>query len=108
VVAGVGNVLRAEVLHQCGIHPSRRGPSMRPEELTCLWETLTRVMERAAVEGRILTVEPPVGVARDSIEQSEGRYVYKQDRCRACGAAIRSWRLGTRVAYACEVCQPVA
>lgn len=108
VVAGVGNVLRAEVLHECGIHPARGGSSMRQEELACLWETLTRVMERAAAEGRIVTVEAPVGVARDSIEQSEGRYVYKQERCRACGADIRSWRLGARVVYACEVCQPVA
>lgn len=108
VIAGVGNVLRAEALHQCGIHPARPGSTTRPEELSCVWATLTRMMERASEEGRIITVESPDGLARDSITESDGRYVYKQARCRACGAITRSWQLGTRVAYACEVCQPPA
>jgi endonuclease VIII len=107
VIAGVGNVLRAEVLHQCGIHPARPGSSVRPEEFDCLWKTLTRLMERATTEGRIVTVEAPPGIARSSIDQSDGRYAYKQDRCRACGAEILSWQLGSLMAYACEVCQPV-
>lgn len=108
VIAGVGNVLRAEVLHRCGVHPARPGLSIRRAELSCLWETLVRVMDRATAEGRIITVDAAAGVARDSIDESEGRYIYKQERCRVCGAEVRSWPLGARQAYACELCQPVA
>ena len=106
VLAGVGNVFRAEALHHCRIHPSRPGTSLRPHELDCLWRTLTRMMRRATAEGRIMTVDTPEGVDRASLDESEGRFVYKQQRCRRCGDEVRSWDLGNRVAYACETCQP--
>jgi formamidopyrimidine-DNA glycosylase len=105
VVAGVGNVLRAEVLHLCGIHPGRPGSSLAPEDLDHLWTTLVRVMERATDEGRIITVDEPEGVDRESIDEAVGRYVYKQEGCRRCGAAVRTWDVGGRTAYACERCQ---
>jgi formamidopyrimidine-DNA glycosylase len=108
VVAGVGNVLRAEVLHLCHVHPASAGASLAPDEVSCLWETLTRVMRRATDEGRIITAEAPAGVERDSIDEADGRYVYKQAQCRTCGEAVRSWDLAGRTAYACERCQPLA
>ena len=107
VVAGVGNVFRAEALHQCRVHPSRPGSSLRPAELECVWAALTRMMERATAEGRIITVEAPDGVDRASIPEQEARHVYKQERCRSCGHEVRSWDMGGRTAYACESCQPL-
>ena len=105
VVAGVGNVLRAEVLHRCGVHPARPGSSLAPDEVGCLWATLVPMMQRATDEGRIITVEAPDGVDRASIDEADGRYVYKQEGCRSCGAAVRAWDIGGRTAYACEACQ---
>ena len=52
VIAGAGNVFRAEVLHRCGVHPQRPGSSLTSEDLRCLWTTLTHLMERATEEGR--------------------------------------------------------
>ena len=106
VVAGVGNVFRAEALHRCGVHPDRPGSSFGNADLECLWATITAQMERAVVEGRILTVDTPVGVDRNTIDQADGRYVYKQERCRTCARPVRTWALGNRTAYACEHCQP--
>ncbi len=108
VVAGVGNVLRAEVLHLCRVHPSRPGSTLAPDEVRCLWETLTRVMRRATDEGRIITVEAPDGVERATIDEAHGRFVYKQAQCRTCGEAVRASDLAGRTAYACERCQPPA
>lgn len=106
VVAGVGNVFRAEALHHCGIHPSRPGSSLAPPELRCLWSTLTRMMRRATAEGRIITVDAVPEDDRPSIAEADGRHVYKQERCRRCGGEVSSWALGGRTAYACEPCQP--
>lgn len=106
VVAGVGNVFRAEALHRCRVHPDRPGSSLRDDELECLWATLTTQMQRAVTEGRIITVDTPAGVDRSAIDQADGRYVYKQERCRTCGRTVRTWALGNRTAYACEHCQP--
>ncbi|HUR50371.1 MAG TPA: DNA-formamidopyrimidine glycosylase family protein, partial [Acidimicrobiales bacterium] len=106
VMAGVGNVFRAEVLHRCGLHPERKGSSLTEEDLHCLWTKVTHLMERATAEGRIITVEAPDGVARNDLDPAEGRYVYKQERCRECGAEVTTWTLGNRIAYACQICQP--
>jgi formamidopyrimidine-DNA glycosylase len=107
VVAGVGNVFRAEALHRCRVHPARQGASLTDDELDCLWATITAQMRRAEREGRIITVETSDGVDRTAIDQADGRYVYKQEGCRTCGGIVRTWTLGHRTAYACEHCQPV-
>jgi len=91
VIAGIGNVFRAEVLHCCGVHPGRPGRSLTPAELTCLWETATAQMRRAVTDGRI----------------GPDRFVYKQEACRRCGGPVTSWALGPRTAYACATCQPL-
>ncbi|HEV8624026.1 MAG TPA: zinc finger domain-containing protein [Acidimicrobiia bacterium] len=38
--------------------------------------------------------------------EPEGRYVYKQERCRRCGTPVESWLLAGRTAYACPRDQP--
>lgn len=107
VIAGVGNVFRAEALHRCHIHPDRPGVFLSDDELDCLWTTITAQMHRAVEEGRIITVETTSDVDRTALDQTDGRYVYKQERCRTCGGRVRTWSLGARTAYACEHCQPV-
>ncbi|HET7574577.1 MAG TPA: hypothetical protein VFJ99_05630, partial [Solirubrobacterales bacterium] len=96
VIAGIGNVFRAEVLHCCGVHPDRPGRSVTAAELTCLWETVTALMRRAVEEGRIVTPGAPAE-----------RFVYKQEVCGRCGEPVTSWALGPRTAYACAACQPL-
>lgn len=106
VLAGAGNVFRAEVLHACRVHPSRAGESLTEDELRCIWDTLAAVMRRAEAEGRILTVDTPPEVDRATLPEADARWVYKQDRCRRCGGEVRTWPLGGRTMYACERCQP--
>src|SRR3546814_20416185 len=45
VIAGIGNVYRAEVLWSLGLHPGREGRSLRREALMALW----RWMEKAQI-----------------------------------------------------------
>jgi len=109
VVAGVGNVYRAEALFVNGIHPEQPGSSLTRDQWDALWSTLVRMLRQGVTDGRIVTVDPDeLGVARRAIPTAEGRYVYKREACIRCGNAIRRWDLAGRWAYACPVCQPLA
>jgi DNA-formamidopyrimidine glycosylase len=106
VIAGAGNVFRAEVLFACGIHPRRPATTLTEAETACLWDTLATMMTTAVEEGRILTVPTPSGVDRSALAESEARWVYKQDRCRRCETKVEVETVGGRTSYACPSCQP--
>ena len=108
VIAGIGNVFRAEALFACGLHPSRPAASLTRAEFDRLWATVREMMGRAVDDWRIVTVDPPAGRSRTEIPENQARYVYKQACCRRCGAPVVSWSLGGRTAYACPVDQPAA
>jgi len=106
VLAGVGNIFRAEALFVDGIHPLRPASSLAPEELARLWATVRRMMRRAVRRDRIFTLEPadtPAGRRRTG---ARSLYVYQEDVCLRCGSRIRSFPLSGRTMYACETCQP--
>lgn len=106
VISGVGNVLRAESLFACGVHPGRAADALCPDEVTCLWRTLRAMMGRAVEEGRILTVPTAPGTDRTLLAEKEARFVYKQPRCRRCGTPVQVAEIGGRESYACPTCQP--
>ncbi|HEY6737485.1 MAG TPA: DNA-formamidopyrimidine glycosylase family protein, partial [Actinopolymorphaceae bacterium] len=87
VIAGVGNVLRAEGLFAAGIHPAVRGRDVSEESFAAFWSALVAMMRRGRDEGRIITSRPP-GADPLTLPESEGRYVYKQEHCRRCGTAV--------------------
>jgi endonuclease-8 len=103
VVAGVGNVFRNEALHALGVHPGRSCRTMGADRLTDLWAVLHRMMSRAVEDGRIITVD---AADRLSLSEAESRRVYKQQRCRDCGAPVTVSTVGGRTAYSCPVEQP--
>lgn len=103
VVAGVGNVFRSEALHAVGVAPTRPAGAMTESELGALWAVLQEMMSRAVHDGRIITVDGP---DRLSLPESDARKVYKQERCRDCGAPVVTSEVGSRTAYHCPVEQP--
>jgi endonuclease-8 len=103
VVAGIGNVFRAEALHAVGVAPRRQAGTMTESELRALWTVLQQMMSRAVEEGRIITVDGP---NRLTLPESEARRVYKQERCRDCGAPVVIDQVGGRTAYHCPIEQP--
>lgn len=103
VIAGVGNVFRAEGLHAVGLDPRRAGHSIERAALERLWEVLVAMMSRAVEDGRIITVDAPDRLA---VPEAEARRVYKQARCRDCGAEVVVEQVGGRTSYSCPVEQP--
>ncbi|WP_448070567.1 zinc finger domain-containing protein [Georgenia yuyongxinii] len=102
VVAGVGNVFRAEALHACRIAPHRRAGDLSEAELAALWSTLARMMTVAVQEGRIITVDAEDRLA---LPRDRSRRVYKQHACYDCGTPIETTELGGRASYSCPRCQ---
>ena len=103
LVAGIGNVYRAEILYACGVHPERPAATIDEAEWARMWSTTTRLMTAGVRDrGEIRTVE-----GRDLRVRDRRRvYVYGQRMCAHCGSPVRSWDLAGRVSYACETCQP--
>jgi endonuclease-8 len=108
VVAGVGNVYRAEALFVCGLHPLRPGKDMDVAELEALWATITGMLRQGVKDGRILTVSrDESGVPRSKrIPRSEATYAYKRDNCLRCGTEIQHLDIQNRTSYHCPTCQP--
>lgn len=108
VVAGVGNVYRAEALFVLGIHPERPGNRCDESELRALWDTIRGMLRQGVRDGRIVTVtRDELGVRPGRrIPRSEATYVYKRARCITCGTEIATIDVANRTAYFCPTCQP--
>jgi endonuclease-8 len=101
VVAGVGNVYRAEVLNVHGIHPLVPSNEVTRAQFDSMWATLVGWLRHGVKDRVIITVDPKaLGRRRSSIRKGEALWVYKQDRCRRCGTEVRRWDLSGRWAYA--------
>ncbi len=114
VVAGVGNVYRAEILFRHKIHPLRPGKSLRRAQFLTLWGDLVELMEYGVRTGRIDTVRAehtPEAMGRPPRKDDHGGevYVYRRhgQECLVCGAKVRTDVLVGRNLFWCPRCQPV-
>ncbi|MCU0260403.1 MAG: hypothetical protein MUE78_05240 [Ilumatobacteraceae bacterium] len=108
VVAGIGNVYRAELLFVHGIHPLRPGATCTTDELHSLWDTATRMLRAGVRANRIVTVaRAELGLAPGArVPRREATYVYRRDRCLRCATPIQHVEVGGRPCYFCPVHQP--
>jgi DNA-formamidopyrimidine glycosylase len=112
VVAGVGNVYRAEVLFRQGIHPLRPGNRLTRKQFRALWDDLVLLMAEGVRTGRIDTVRPehtPEAMGRDPRKDDHGGEVYVYRRhgrpCWVCGSRVRTESLAGRNSFWCPRCQ---
>ncbi|MEU0807770.1 MULTISPECIES: DNA-formamidopyrimidine glycosylase family protein [unclassified Streptomyces] len=112
VVAGVGNVYRAEVLFRHGIDPYRAGRDLTRAEWEAIWADLVALMREGVRNNRIDTVRPehtPEAMGRPPRVDDHGGevYVYRRDRrpCHVCGGEIRTADLAARNLFWCPNCQ---
>jgi endonuclease-8 len=109
VVAGIGNVYRAEALFVTGLHPLRPGTDCGRAELEALWSTAQGMLRQGVKDNRIVTVShDDLGIAPNvRIKRAEATYAYKRDRCLLCGDEIRRIEIANRTCYFCPTHQPV-
>lgn len=106
VLAGVGNVYRAELLFRHRLDPFRPGRAVPSELWDEMWTDLVTLMRAGVKSRRIVTTRPedrPAGrVTRDT-----SHYVYRRTGlpCRVCGTTIRTELLTARNLFWCPRCQ---
>ncbi|MER7967020.1 MULTISPECIES: Fpg/Nei family DNA glycosylase [Streptomyces] len=112
VVAGVGNVYRAEVLFRHGIDPYRPGRDLTRAEWDTVWQDLTGLMREGVRNNRIDTVRPehtPEAMGRPPRVDDHGGEVYVYRRanqpCHLCGSPVRTADLAARNLFWCPTCQ---
>lgn len=106
VLAGVGNVYRAEALFVHGIHPARPGNRCSTDELTDLWNTITAMLRQGVKDNRIITLDRTMfDIPKGRSKRGSTTYVYHCDRCRTCNTAVQIAQIGNRACYFCPRCQ---
>jgi endonuclease-8 len=112
VLAGVGNVYRAEVLFRHRIDPYRPGNTLRAAQWRALWDDLVALMREGVRTGRIDTVRPehtPEAMGRPPRRDDHGGevYVYRRNGqpCHVCGRSVRTAELQGRNLFWCAQCQ---
>lgn len=108
VVAGVGNVYRAEVLYRARIAPHRPGRGVADPEWAALWADLLVLMRAGVRAGRIVTTRPEHRARRTGrVRAEDAFYVYRRAGlpCRVCGTTVLRETLLARNLYWCPACQ---
>lgn len=109
VVAGIGNVYRAELLFMLGIDPRRPANSLTDAEVMELWDLMSAELRTGKKLNRIVTVEPSeIGArSRSKLADDERLYAYKRQDlpCRRCGTEIEIFQLASRSTWWCPNCQ---
>lgn len=109
VVAGIGNVYRAEVLFRQQISPFRPGREITAAEWDPLWADVITLMQAGVRAGRIVTTRPEDRSRRSGrATRDDAHYVYRRSGrpCRICGTAIRADVMVGRNLFWCPSCQP--
>ncbi len=103
VVAGVGNIYRAELLWRARLHPRLPGRELGREAWEALWAETQRWLEVGVEAGMIITAED----AHPKGRRDRRRFnIYKKLKCPRCGAPTTQFMLAARKVYCCERCAP--
>jgi endonuclease-8 len=108
VLAGVGNVYRAELLFRHGVDPFLPGSRLAPPIWEAMWADLAALMTHGVRIGRIVTVREEDRVRKRGIlSREEAAYVYRRAGlpCRHCGTPVRTAALVGRNLFWCPTCQ---
>ncbi|MDO4243189.1 MAG: DNA-formamidopyrimidine glycosylase family protein [Actinomyces sp.] len=109
LVAGAGNIYRAEVLFRAGLSPFIPGRQVPEERLRLLWEDLVVLMGHGLATGRIVTVEAddvPDPLPQDDAEAGRWYVYHRAGRpCLRCGAVVSQTEAAGRRLFWCPACQ---
>jgi endonuclease-8 len=107
VLAGVGNVYRAESLFRAGMDPHRAGREVTAVEWQALWADLVLLLRAGLRTGRIVTTRPADRERGGRVRSEDAHYVYRRAGlpCRVCGTPVRTEVMAARNLFWCPVCQ---
>ncbi len=106
VVAGVGNIFRAEVLFEVGVDPRTLGYDLTASQFDAIWKSLVRMMKTGLKYGRIISVTAKeAGQPLAKVQEQDRFRVYGKTRCPRCQKKIEATEIASRKIYWCPRCQ---
>ena len=109
VIAGIGNVYRAELLFMSNLSPFTSGMQVTREKFDEVWKNSVRLLRDGATDGRIRTVAPEHIAAEEYKLHGDKHYSYVYKRtgspCLICRQPVLSGDLAGRTVYWCDRCQ---
>ncbi|MFD4420160.1 Fpg/Nei family DNA glycosylase [Agromyces sp. NPDC058484] len=109
VVAGIGNVYRAELLFRARQNPHTPGRDVPEEHVRHLWHDWSRLLRIGVETGQMMTMDDldPEAYRAAMANRADRHWVYKREGlpCRVCGTNIVLEELGARKLYWCPYCQ---
>ena len=109
VVAGIGNVFRAEMLFRARLEPHTPGRRVPPDVARGLWRDWAKLLRDGIATGAMLTREEDDPAARERAlaDVAERHWVYKRtgEPCYVCGTPIAVETMAARNLYWCPTCQ---
>jgi endonuclease-8 len=106
VIAGVGNVYRAEILFLLGIHPQRPANEITRGIFDELWELTVELLRIGVEHNRIITAGfTTSGKVAKRLKASQRLNIYKRSECPNCALPVKTYALASRKMYACSGCQ---
>lgn len=108
VISGIGNIYSDDILWTAKIHPLRKIPTLRSEELKRIYQATKTVLQKA-VRLRGTSTSDFRDTAGKEGKYTNQRLVYQREGepCKRCGTAIKRLKIGGRSAHYCPVCQKV-
>ena len=108
IVAGIGNIYRAEILFRARLDPHRPGRDLSRPAFDALWDDLAMLLRDGVKTGRIVTTDPTDRArTRGKARRDDASYVAHRagKPCRVCGNPILSEPMAGRTLYWCAHCQ---
>ena len=112
VVAGIGNIYRAELLFRAKIDPHKPGRDLSKPQWNGLWKDAKTLLQDGVRDGAIITTRPkdrPPGapvLGRRMRKDARSYVAYRNgEPCRICGNPVQVEPMAGRKLYWCPVCQ---
>jgi len=105
VVAGIGNVYRAELLFRARLNPHIPGRDLAEQTVRDLWRDWSKLLAIGVQTGQMMTMDglSPEGYDGAMASRSDRHWVYHRtgEPCRVCGTPIVMETIGGRKLYWC-------
>jgi endonuclease-8 len=106
VIAGLGNIFRAEILFLAGINPEKPANEVSRTEFEDIWRLSVDFLKTGVKYNRIITTHIGQSIkGLSKLKAAERLNIYKKSNCPKCDGKISVSELGNRKLYYCSRCQ---
>lgn len=109
VVAGIGNIYRAEMLYRARLDPFVPGCELAENTVRALWRDWVELLNIGVEVGRMMTIPNLTGAdyqrALNDVRYRHWVYGRAGEPCRTCGTNIALTEMQNRKLYWCPTCQ---